>query len=348
MTRPARQQYGRPLLALLLGVVVAGCREDVPLGAWNLQPDSSSAGGSSSVTSASTNGGASTTISSTGTTSGTGGGAGASSDGGELFEMPACNEVGDPGPLNAAGTVFGATETATDWTWPAPVSSMQFDLMVEREVEPPMPRTSGYYWAYQFSFLEGAAGFLGMQAEGAYQRDPDATVDVTKMAVFWLSGPPLDAELGDIAYPDARITPITASGVNYQTIHARFDWQVCHVYRFRIEPHSTEDDGSIWYGAWIEDLDDDVETFLGRMLMPADSGLLSPFSISRTYPIEYTKPGSCDYSAQSSAVYGRPHTVEGDMQPTVGANRFAQPLACPTSRFTNFQGGVRHELGVRP
>jgi hypothetical protein len=229
---------------------------------------------------------------------------------------------------------------------------MQWELMVEREIERASPAaapSSGYYWAYQFSFLEGAAGFLGIQAEGVYQTDPpDSPVEVTKMAVFWLSGPPLAAELGDIAYPDARVAPTTAAGVSFSTIHARFDWQACRVYRFRIGPHSTEADGSTWYGAWIDDTQAGVETLLGRMLLPADSGPLSPFSVSRTIPIEFGEPASCDMPAAGSALFGRPRVSDEGAAPIGATNRLVEPLRCPSSRFTEFEAGVRHELGVRP
>ena len=269
---------------------------------------------------------------------------------GGSVELPGCLQPGDPGPLNLPGDAWGATETATDWNWPSPVTSMQWDLMVEREVEresPGAPATGGYYWAYQFSLLEGAAGFLGIQAEGVYQTDPPGSpLEIIKMAVFWLAGPPLEAELGDIAYPDARVAPTIAAGVSYLTIHARFEWQACRVYRFRVGPHSTESDGGIWYGAWIEDTAAGVDTFLGRMLVPADSGTFSPFSISRTMPIEFTEPVSCDIPAEGSALFGAPRTIEGDVRAEVAGHRFTQPLACASSRFTEFDGAVRHELGV--
>ena len=333
MTQPKRGLCGPVLLALGLAASLGGCREEVPLGAWDSQqPEAVGSGGN----------GASTVLTNTvssADTSTTGGGA----------ALPSCLAAATPGAFNAAGSGLGATEMASDWTWPAPVASMQWDLMVEREIERPSPEagpTSGYYYAYQFSFLEGASGFLGIQAEGGYQLEPpDSPVEFTKIAVFWLSGPPLAAELGDIAYPDARVAPETVAGVSYLTIHARFDWQVCHTYRFRVAPHSSDADG-IWYGAWIEDTQSGVETFLGRMLLPADAGPLAPFSVSRSLPIEFGAQ-TCDVPAPSSVLFGRPHTLEGDVQAELERNRFVDP-GCPSSRFTDFVGAVRHELGAGP
>src|SRR5690606_26750163 len=142
----------------------------------------------------------------------------------------------------------------------------------------------------------------------------------TKIAVFWLSGPPLAAELGDIAYPEARVAPQNASGVSYMTIHARFDWQACRTYRFRLGPAGVEADGTTWYGAWIEDLDSAEETFLGRMLLPADSGPLAPYSMSRTLAIEFGDPTSCSVPAYGSALFGTPRTSEGGVEALLEAN----------------------------
>ena len=344
-----------------LGVValLVACHEEVPLGAWKPQVTSASGlggtgPGSSTVTSAGTltgagaGGGTSTSTSTDG--GGTGSAAGATGDPG----LPACLAAGVPGPLNTAGPgVPYPTEMATEWTWPAPVASMEWDLMVEREIvrQPPDAErpSTGYYWAHQFYFEEGVTGFLGIQAEGGYSEkelELGETYEWTKMAVFWLSGPPLDAELGDIPFPDARILPDEAAGVNYWTIHAKFDWQVCHTYHFRIGPHATDPDGSTWYGAWIEDKDTGVGTFLGRMRLPAGSGQLS-VSRSRSMHIDFVPADelTCDIPAHASALFGTPRANDGAVLPVLYQDNFAE-RGCPSSRYTRFDAAVRHEMGV--
>ncbi len=251
--------------------------------------------------------------------------------------------------MSPAGQAIGATDTATEWTWPTPVTSMEWEVMVEREVVrgPDGEPTSGYYYTHQFWFQEGVVGFLGIQAEGGYNSEVGTEYDFTKIAVFWLSGPPTAGELGDIPFPRARVLPETAAGVNYLTIHARFDWQVCHVYRFRLAPHSMEPNGDIWYGAWIEDVDSGDVTFLGRMLLPQDIGPLATFSSSRTLGIEFPGTTSCDVPQPASVLYGIPRSAEGDVVASLESNRFEYPLLCAGSRFTTFEGAVRHELSVR-
>nr|PZN18681.1 MAG: hypothetical protein DIU78_22415 [Pseudomonadota bacterium] len=315
-----------------------GCREELPLGAWDLTGFPAS-GGEAGAPHDEGDGGRS------GGASGAGGGSVAEPG------LPGCLEPGEPSAQSRVEErVVGATEMATDWTWPSPVPSMEWELMIEREIERAsrdVPE-AGYYWTYQFSFEGGVAGYFGIQAEGGYQEiPPTSEVFFTKMAVFWLSGPPLDAELGDIAYPDARVAPITAGGVSYLTIHARFDWRACHVYRFRVAPESTVSDG-VWYGAWIYDLTDDVETFLGRMLLPADTGLFAPASYSRTQPINRWEPMACGQRQPGSAIFGTPRSVEEGITPMLHTNRFVAPFRCTVSQFTEFPGGVRHELGLFP
>jgi hypothetical protein len=270
-------------------------------------------------------------------------GQGGSADPGVVF--PACMAPGAPGPVNRAGSELDATETFTDWTLSDPVESLEWLLSIERDIEHNEPAVSGYYFNYRFSFVGGVAGIFGVQGEGLYQPDVPGMFDTTRMAVFWLSGPPLDAELGDIAYPDARVAPITANGVSWMTIHARFPWEVCHVYRFRVAPESSDAQGNTWYGGWIEDTTSGVTTFMGRMLLEAGSGLISPFGSSRVEPIEYGPP-TCNEPIPASAMFSAPSGNDGTVHPMLRTNRFGSPLRCPTSRFTDFEGAVRHELGI--
>lgn len=265
-------------------------------------------------------------------------------------ELLQCLVSASPGSFNRVGPEFGATETSTDWTWPANVEAMEWDFMVERE--PPLRSRSeaplgGYYWMHRFSFTNGVAGIFGLQAEGGYQTDPpNSPIEITKMAVFWVSGPPLDAELGDISYPDARVAPATASGLSWLTIHARFPWQACHIYRMRVGPESEDDAGNLWYGAWINDITDGTETLLGRVLLPPDVGRLSAFSVSRTSPIDFGTPASCAAHSPVSAIFGTPRSLDGSVVASAYSNRFAEPPRCGNSRFAEVPGGVRHELGA--
>lgn len=275
-----------------------------------------------------------------------GGGAGDAS----TPEFPSCFASALPGPFNAPGLLLGSTETSTDWLLPAATEGLEWELLIEDEIEPRAAGeapTSGYYWSQQFYYVQGLAGRIGLQAEGIYQ--PDPIVDPTnrtigKMAAFWLAGPPLAMELGDIPHPQARTAIQVAAGATWGTIHALFEWQTCHVYVLRVGPESTDEAGNTWYGAWIADETDGTNTFLGRMLVPADTGLLSPFVRTYTSPIDHVEPQSCEVSQYSSAIFGAPRDDHGN-RAQWSSNAFVAQR-CATSRFSMFDGAVRHELGV--
>jgi hypothetical protein len=263
-------------------------------------------------------------------------------------KLPECDAPGTPEAFNREGNDLGATETATDWVWPSPLTSMEWGFVIERDVaQASLGPSSGYYFAQQFAFERGVAGILGLQANGGYQADPPQGGYVfTKMIAFWLSGPPSAAELGDIPYPDARVAATTANGSSWLTIHAKFDWQVCHAYQLRFGPESTTANGSTWYGAWLVDLTTATTTFIGRMLLASDTGELSPFSTTLSTPIDFGQPTSCGVSEHMSVIFANPTGNDGSISSTSHTNRFKTPTRCPTSRFSELSGGVRHELGV--
>lgn len=263
-------------------------------------------------------------------------------DGAVPRPVPACAEDLGEGLLSTLSTEVRGTETATDWSLTEPVSEIEWTITIEQDV-PPDTTEVAYYWHNQFSFVPGVTGRFGLQTHGVYQETPSGPSVITKMAVFWLSGPPLAAELGDIPFPDARAYEISAAGLRWQTIHAKFDWQLCHTYRFRIAVESTEPDGTIWYGAWITDETDAQVTFLGRMLVPADTGLLSSFSSSRTIPVSYSAR-TCADMRHVSAIFGAPSSRT--QTASLVANHFMPPTGCALSIIDNFQQAVRHELGA--
>lgn len=359
MNRNARRRGLQALCACSFAAALPACQDEVSLGGWADVPGTLTSGSGGALVTADTAG---TTASSAATTStvatdggvsttgaGVGGSAGAA---GDPPGLPACLVAGAPGPSSLAGTGDVATETATDWTWPTAMTSLEWEIRVELEIEDrvdgPDPDFlpddgSGYYYSHQFSFQGGNSGFLGIQAEGGYNdptaEDPPAP-EFTKIVTFWMSA--IDAELGEL--PESRIWTDQAAGIDYLTIHGKLAWEVCRSYRFRLAPDSVEADGSTWYGAWIVDVDAGDERFVGRMLMPASAGLLVPFSTSRTQGVDFNTP--CDIQQTASVLHGTPSADGGTLAPLTGKNRLGQLRGCPGSRFTSFDGAVRHELNV--
>lgn len=257
---------------------------------------------------------------------------------------PACKEGRGVGIASTTTEAIAVTETSTDWSLPEPTTGMEWTLTIDNDV-PQVPATVGYYWHNQFSFVPGIAGRIGVQTLGFYDPGGGMPTEFTHMAVFWLSGPPLDAVLGD--FPESRVASERAVGLEWRTIHAKFEFEPCHTYRFKVDIHSTEDDGSMWYGAWITDETTGVVMFLGRMLLPKDSGLLSTLSSSRTSPIRFSNTTSCDQLYSSGAVFGAPVSATGQQAVRV-ADHFFQPFGCRKTLIADYDGAVRHEMSVPP
>ena len=348
----------RRWLSALVACVAFGCSDRVPLGAFArpgpaAEPQAGG-GGSGGQGGTDTGGGPITGGTSTGGTGGappaTGGAPNATggvSTGGSPVD--ACNQEGTPGGVNGRGSGVGVTIPHTDWTWPDLLTSLEWDLTVETELE-----RDGYFFTHEFRLESGAYGFLGMQPRGRYSPDlsqPD--VDITNIVVFWISAaplgtPPLDSELGDIQPPDARTSAQVQQNIQWLAINARYDFEICRTYRLRVATDSTDSSGNIWYAAYVRDLTTDIETYLGRILVPAEWGKMQVTTTMWSNRIGHAALTSCSSAEPASALYGTPSAVvDGEVvAPERSRNRYEAP-ACPDARFTVLPSGVRHELGVR-
>ncbi|MEZ4255427.1 MAG: hypothetical protein R3A78_06890 [Polyangiales bacterium] len=140
------------------------------------------------------------------------------------------------------------TGTYSNWSWPPASNSFEWTLQIERD-----PTTDGYYWAHQFGFAGRGGSYFGLQAHGSYRPDPGGNVVViTKMLVFAIADSvALDAELGDIPGPNARVENDFDGGSGWN-IHMRYAWEPCHVYALRVGIRDVETNGDQWYGAGSE------------------------------------------------------------------------------------------------
>jgi hypothetical protein len=176
-------------------------------------------------------------------------------------------------------------------------------------------------------------------------------VSITNIVVFWISAAlgaaPLDSELGDIQAPDARTSLQVQQNIQWLAINARYDFSICRTYRLRVSTHSTEANGDIWYAAYVRDLTTDVETYLGRILVPAEWGKMQVTTTMWSNRIGYAALTSCGSAEPASALYGTPSAVADGVivAPERSRNRYESPT-CPDARFTVLPNGVRHELGL--
>lgn len=355
----------RRWLGALVACLAFGCSDRVPLGAFTRpgppsEPVGTGGGGSGGrggsptggapVTGGAETGGAQTGGASTGGAAPVTGGAANPTGGAATGGAPvdACNVTGTPGGVNGRGSGVGVTIPHTDWTWPDLLTSLEWDLTVETELT-----RDGYFFTHQFSLENGAVGFLGLQPRGRYSPDlsqPD--IFITNIVVFWISAAPLgtlplDSELGDIQPPDARTSTQVQQNLQWLAINARYDFSTCRAYRLRVNGDSTDSNGNIWYAAYVRDLTTNIETYLGRILVPAEWGKMQVTTSMWSNRIGHAALTSCSSAEPASALYGTPSAVvDGEtVAPSRFRNRFEAPV-CPDARFTVLPNGVRHELGL--
>jgi hypothetical protein len=253
--------------------------------------------------------------------------------------LPECGEPGEVVATSQAGGV-GVTITFTDWDWAEPFDSLEWEVRVEVE-----PTDDGYIYAQEFTLENGTTGLATLQANGGYQAEPPTGPTVrTKIAQFWIEGPPIRAELGSIAFPDARVSVETQVGVQWLTINARYDWQACRAYRFTVTREEAEPSGGRWYAARIRDAETGAETLIGRILTPEAWGRLAAPTRSWTNRIGWGPVGTCAVPEATSVIFGAPVANGGTLEPSSRTPRFAMPL-CPSSRITDFPSAVRQEVG---
>jgi len=258
-----------------------------------------------------------------------------------------CSLAGEVSPMNPAGAGVGPTGTYSDWTWPAVeggLESLEWTLGIESEP------TDGYFWSHQFAFAgeSGVGGYAGLQMNGGFQADPPSgPVEVTKMALFSIAGPAITAELGDVAYPDARVYGDFDGGEGWN-IHVKYEWLPCRTYALRVAEVDLDADGNIWYGGYVRDLVTGDEIYLGRILVPAAWGGFATWSVMWTERFGPAALTDCAQQAHAVATFLAPTGNAGTVVADGPNDHFYDPPSCPSSRFTAVAGGVRQEMGVPP
>jgi hypothetical protein len=345
-------------------LTLACSQHDVPLGSWGRTTGGSLGGGkqgSAGGNAGSEMGGA---PSASGGTSGAGGAgvAGASGRGGTSGAAGmggvggsggtpnlGCDDVGNPGGRNARGGQIGITLTQSDWRWPQPVDSMEWEMRVENE-----PKSDGYLFAYEFGFTGEAIGFVGMQVNGRYQAEPpNGPSETADMVQFWVSNAPIDGDVGDVPYPSrpfrevGTFPTVGTQSDNWMTVNVRYPLESCKTYAFRVGKTPDVSTEGIWYGAWIRDLETNQEYLLGRILVAEEWEGLDDSSNAWSNRLGYGTFNSCDDPEPASVFVGTPTANGGTVRPIALESTYPTPR-CPTSRFTEFSNGVRQEIGLAP
>ena len=255
---------------------------------------------------------------------------------------PECAAAGETVLTSPAGSAVSVTVPYTDWTVPTPYDSIEIEVRLETE-----SMTDGFVWTHEVPFAAGPVVLLAFQSQGGFQADPPAgPVERAKLAQFWISGPPLAAELGDIPYPNARAYLAQEVRGEWWSINAIYEWEACRPYRLRLAELEPGASGSTWYGAWVIDVVAATETLLGRMLVPdAWGGLTSPTS-TWSNRIGWGMLEACEDVEPVSVIFGAPTNPSGAA--TSWEHRFGALPACPNTRIEDFETAVRQRIGGPP
>ena len=142
---------------------------------------------------------------------------------------------------------------------------------------------SFYYWAIQFRFIDGTAGYMGLQTDLTDNNGSDIGKGIN--VAIWNS---TDAKLEN----GAKVRPNT-DGQPGKGLYMPYIWQEGVVYRFRIWELSTDDDG-IWWMFAVQDTSSKVEIQVGSIKTPPSMQRLDHSSVVWTEYYGPQRDSPCD------------------------------------------------------
>jgi hypothetical protein len=238
--------------------------------------------------------------------------------------------------LLAMGAVVGTAAPAyavapngtySNWTWPA--TSTGYDNFDQRLTILGHSPGTHYFWAHQMHFVAGDGGYLGLQV-GSYPNN-------TKIALFslWSANGAEGANCG----------PFLEGGPGYTCRIDPYNWVTGRAYRLRVAAFG-EDALGEWWGAWVHDTVTGVDSYVGKIRVPASWGGLYPWSVSWT---EYfgTQPKTCNKQPWAKAQFGFPTANAGSVQIASHTHSFGSGDCPAYSSITEVDGADIHEMGRR-
>lgn len=199
------------------------------------------------------------------------------------------------------------------------------------------PVNSYYFWAQQFWFINGNGGYMGLQTGG------NLNGHETKIAIFSIWDA-LDAVAGQAK--NSYAGPFGGEGVGY-SCKIEYDWQDNVEYRVRLwelsdarKPEEPE-----WWGAWIMDMSTQEETFIGKILVPANWKWLNS---SGNFFVEYFLPtNGCENVPYAKATLSVPRRENGTVQPISAPIAEEYGVCKSVAKTTVKDGIVIAETGVQ-
>lgn len=204
--------------------------------------------------------------------------------------------------------------THTEWWWPppptiyrtVPAGYRSFEQVVYPEIDP--GPAGAYLWAYEFKFVGGEAGYIGLQTDGA----PEG-----RSALFAVSNG------RDMA----------------ATQRTPFPWVTGGAYRLRV----WTDDGGWWFGA-VRDEYSGIEAPIGNFQTPPGWLRLASWSMTT---VEYRGRvlSRCADLRPVQVSFSVPTADDGTVEPQVHQSRVGEGT-CEGASVEDVPGGVRHAIGL--
>jgi peptidoglycan hydrolase-like protein with peptidoglycan-binding domain len=218
--------------------------------------------------------------------------------------------------------------TYSNWTWPASSSGYyNFDLNLTV-----LNSASGshYFWSHQFWLKGGQAGYLGLQT--------GSSPNNTKIALFSIWG--ANAAEGPRCGPFVENTP------GYTCRLDPYNWVTGRSYRLRVWAAGA-DAGGDWWGAWVRDSATGVDSYVGRIRVPASWGSLDTGSVAWTENFG-PLPATCSGFPWAKAQFTFPTANNGAVRISSHSHSFGGG-DCPSySRILHVPGADVQEMGKAP
>jgi len=202
------------------------------------------------------------------------------------------------------------------YNWPSPVSDAEVFITV-RDVALP----SSYYWSH-FFFLSGSSSssptslrqaYLGLQTHS----------DSSKTALFSI--------WNAIAASGSNCSQFGGEGVGYNC-SINYNFQNGGLYRMRVAQVSSDSTGD-WWGAWVQDAFAQVETFIGYIKSPPQSGLITSSFLFDEY---FGTVASCSTTPFAQVTFSGLVGNGGAIKPRLSQTLPEGP--CANDVFVNFVG----------
>lgn len=198
----------------------------------------------------------------------------------------------------------------------------------EWEFTPYTETDAAYFWAHQQGFENGNGFYVGMQtADGGKQK-------LLLFSVWDAIGATTDGTNG------GWCQTFGGEGVGY-SCRQWYDWVPGRTYKFKVAKVDTA-----WWGAWVTDTVTGVQSYIGKVNVPATWGGLTNWSVMWTEDFDSPAIQTCDDTPYAKAIWGNP-VSNGTILPQSYSQQVSQTDCLSNTKITNLGNNLfQQEVGL--